>query len=135
MVYWGYMPYRTANAQGRHALLKALELNEMLAEAHSVLAATQAMEFDWKGAEREFLRALELDPESADVRHLYGFKTAVGGPGSPGGDAVHMGMKIQVVPAALDREDNARKSGWLGGDFLQHLLWSLPGRYTEQAES
>ena len=45
------------------AALKALELDEMLPEAHAMMAVLRASEFDWKGAEREFRRALELGPE------------------------------------------------------------------------
>jgi hypothetical protein len=33
-----------------------------------------------------------------------------------------------------NRVDDARQGGWVGGDFLEHLLWSLPGRFAEQAE-
>jgi serine/threonine-protein kinase len=70
---FGLMPPKVANPQSRQAALKALELDDMLAEAHSMAAVLRAIEFDWKGAEREFLRALELDPESEDVRFSYAF--------------------------------------------------------------
>ena len=49
------------------AALKALELDEMLPEAHAMMGVLRASEYDWKGAEREFRRALELDPKSEDV--------------------------------------------------------------------
>ena len=51
--------------------MKALELDEMLSEAHAVMAALRADDFHWQGAEREFHRALELDPKSEDVREYY----------------------------------------------------------------
>jgi serine/threonine-protein kinase len=35
----------------------------MLPEAHSTMGTVLASEFDWKGAEREFRRALDLNPE------------------------------------------------------------------------
>jgi serine/threonine protein kinase/Tfp pilus assembly protein PilF len=65
--FFGYMPPKAANTQSSQATLKALELDEMLPEAHAMMGVLRASEFDWKGAEREFGRALELAPESEDV--------------------------------------------------------------------
>jgi serine/threonine-protein kinase len=72
MYYWylgylGFMPPKETNEQCSYAASKAVELDEMLAEVHSLRAMLLANNFDWNGAEREFRRALELDPESADV--------------------------------------------------------------------
>ena len=61
--FFGYMPPKAANAQASQAALKALELDDMLAEAHAMMGVLRASEYDWKGAEREFHRALELDPK------------------------------------------------------------------------
>jgi TolB-like protein/Tfp pilus assembly protein PilF len=47
---------------------RALELDEMLGDAH---AASALAAQDWSGRIREFQRALELDPNSADVHHYY----------------------------------------------------------------
>ncbi|MBN2318800.1 MAG: protein kinase [Acidobacteria bacterium] len=73
MSYFGFMPSNIANTESRQAVMKALELDEMLAEAHATLGTLHAMEFNWKGAKGEFLRALELNPESADAWHYYSF--------------------------------------------------------------
>jgi eukaryotic-like serine/threonine-protein kinase len=67
----GLMPAQAANAQCSQAALKALELNEMLPEAHGMAAALRANQFDWAGAEKEFRRALELGPEVSDVWSAY----------------------------------------------------------------
>jgi serine/threonine protein kinase/Tfp pilus assembly protein PilF len=69
----GIMPPKAANAHADEAIRKALELDDQLAEAHAMMGALRACEFDWKGAEREFSRALELDPKSADVLIWYDF--------------------------------------------------------------
>jgi tetratricopeptide (TPR) repeat protein len=57
--------------------LKAVELDERLAEAHISLANIKYLcEWDWAGAEQEFRRALELDPSSRahiDYGHLLMF--------------------------------------------------------------
>jgi serine/threonine protein kinase/tetratricopeptide (TPR) repeat protein len=48
-------------AQGKAMALKALEMDDTLAEAHTSLAYARWLgDLDWSGAEREFKRALEL---------------------------------------------------------------------------
>jgi serine/threonine protein kinase/Tfp pilus assembly protein PilF len=69
----GIMPPRAASAQAEQATRKALEIDDQLAEAHAMMGALRASEFDWKAAEREFSRALELDPKSEDVWIWYDF--------------------------------------------------------------
>jgi serine/threonine-protein kinase len=45
----------------------------MLAEAHTSLAAVKVLRnWDWQGAEQEFHRALDLNPNSAQAHHWYG---------------------------------------------------------------
>ncbi len=67
MGFWGRMPLKTAREQSNQAVLRALNLNGMLPEAHSMLGVLQALEYNWRGAEREFRASLELDPKSEDV--------------------------------------------------------------------
>jgi serine/threonine protein kinase/Flp pilus assembly protein TadD len=69
--YFGYMSPKMANRQCSQAALKALKLDEILPAAHALLGEIKADAFDWKGSEREFRRALELDPESADIWEAY----------------------------------------------------------------
>jgi TolB-like protein/Tfp pilus assembly protein PilF/tRNA A-37 threonylcarbamoyl transferase component Bud32 len=69
--YFGFMPPKAANAQADQASRKALQLDDLLAEAHAMMGVLRASEFDWKGAELEFGRALALDPTSEDVWKWY----------------------------------------------------------------
>ena len=58
--------------KARAAALKALELDETLAEAHTSLAViAQNYDWDWPTAEREYHRAIELDPNYATAHHWY----------------------------------------------------------------
>jgi serine/threonine protein kinase/Tfp pilus assembly protein PilF len=68
----GAVPPSEAFPRARAAAAKALELDPMLAEAHSTIAYLKLCDFDWAGAERAFKRALELNPNSADTYDLYG---------------------------------------------------------------
>jgi TolB-like protein/DNA-binding winged helix-turn-helix (wHTH) protein/Tfp pilus assembly protein PilF len=59
--------------EAKSAAEKALRLDDTLAEAHTSLAAVKILQdFDWQGAEREFHRALELNPNFAQAHHWYG---------------------------------------------------------------
>ncbi len=66
--------------RAKAAAVKALELDEGLAEAHVSLALIKYRhDWDWAGAENEFKRALELNPHDATAHHMYGmYLTAVG---------------------------------------------------------
>jgi TolB-like protein/DNA-binding winged helix-turn-helix (wHTH) protein/Tfp pilus assembly protein PilF len=58
--------------KARAAALRALELDESLAEAHTALALiVQNYDFDWQTAEREFRRAIQLNPNYATAHHWY----------------------------------------------------------------
>lgn len=65
-----YWKPRDALPQGKAAALKAVELDDSLADGHAVLGIVY-LEFDWNwpAAEREMRRALELNPSS--IAHLY----------------------------------------------------------------
>jgi TolB-like protein/Tfp pilus assembly protein PilF/predicted Ser/Thr protein kinase len=66
--------------KARQAALKALELDDTLAEAHTSLAFVLA-QFDWNSTEagREFERAIELNPGYATARQWYGLCLAAQG--------------------------------------------------------
>jgi Flp pilus assembly protein TadD len=57
--------------QAEVAARKALELDDMDAEAHRAMAAIQLFyRWDWEAADRESARALELNPNLAESHHL-----------------------------------------------------------------
>ena len=59
--------------QAKLAAQKAVALDDELAEGHSALAASIYLyDWNWAEAEKEYLRALELDPNSAMVHFQYG---------------------------------------------------------------
>jgi TolB-like protein/DNA-binding winged helix-turn-helix (wHTH) protein len=59
--------------KAKAAAEKALQLDDTLAEAHTSLAAVKILnDWDWQGAEREFQRALQLNPNFAQAHHWYG---------------------------------------------------------------
>ena len=67
----GFVPSRGATSKGKAAALKALELDDTLAEAHWRLATVRSYEWNWAGAEAEFRRAIELNPNFPHARAVY----------------------------------------------------------------
>ncbi len=53
------------------AALKALQIDDKLAEAHVLMAHIKEIHLDWPAAENEYKYALELDPNSARVHETY----------------------------------------------------------------
>ena len=69
---WRALPLDDAYDQARAAAVRAVELDETLAEAHVALASTRMFcDWDWAGAEREFKRALQINPVCPDGHHLF----------------------------------------------------------------
>ena len=66
------LPSQEALPKAKTAATRALELDEGLAEAHTSLAlALENHDWDWSAAEREFNRAIELNPGYATAHQWY----------------------------------------------------------------
>jgi serine/threonine-protein kinase len=77
LLYWGYLSRDEALPRVSAALDQALRLDPTLAEAHLVLAEMKFhYEWDWSSAEREFERAIQLNPNYAEARLDYAFYLA-----------------------------------------------------------
>jgi non-specific serine/threonine protein kinase len=69
---FGYLRPRDAFARAKAAALKALEVDEGLAEAHLALGAILFyFEWDWPGAEKAYRRAIQTGPNSPDPHWAY----------------------------------------------------------------
>jgi TolB-like protein/Tfp pilus assembly protein PilF len=68
----GLLAPKDAFPKATAAARRAIEVDETLAEAHAALAYIKFQyEWDWAGAEREFRRALDLNPQYVDVQQSY----------------------------------------------------------------
>lgn len=109
--------------QAKVAALKAIQLDDSLAEAHAALGSIKlSFDWDWPGAESEIRRALELNPNLPAAHALYGQYLLV--------VPHHMEEAIQEIQRANDLDPlipSARES----------LAWSLfeVRRYSECVET
>ncbi len=63
-----------AAEKARPNIVKALEIDSSLAQAHNALAELKYQyEYDWEAAEKEFKAAVELDPNIAWIHQAYGW--------------------------------------------------------------
>ena len=70
-------PPREVYPKAKSAALTALKLDDTLAQAHTALAtANMAYDWDWSAADREFKRAIEINPSDSDAHYQYGFYLA-----------------------------------------------------------
>jgi TolB-like protein/DNA-binding winged helix-turn-helix (wHTH) protein/Tfp pilus assembly protein PilF len=71
---WQYavMTPKEAFPKAKAAAIKALELDNTLSEAHTSLAfSLDLFDWNWEAAEKEFRRAIELNPGYATAHHWY----------------------------------------------------------------
>jgi TolB-like protein/DNA-binding winged helix-turn-helix (wHTH) protein/Flp pilus assembly protein TadD len=70
---FGFSSPTESYPRAKEAALKSLEIDGTLAEAHTSLARIKAeYDWDWSGSEREFQRAIELNPSYATAYQWHG---------------------------------------------------------------
>lgn len=69
---WYMGPQNELMPKARNAAQRALQLDETLAEAHASLALIKEnYDYDWAGSEKEFRRAIQLNPQYATAHQWY----------------------------------------------------------------
>jgi serine/threonine-protein kinase len=97
----GVLPPKELYPKAKEAAEKALELDETLSHAHSVLATTKLLyDWDWEAAERENKRAVELNPNHAGVH--YGYSSYLAFMGRYKEALVECEWAIELDPLSLD---------------------------------
>ena len=71
---YGFLPPKIGYSHANDAALKALELDDTLSEAHVSLGFIKSdYAWDWAGAEKEFQRAITLNPNYATAHQWHGY--------------------------------------------------------------
>ncbi|HSP62818.1 MAG TPA: protein kinase, partial [Pyrinomonadaceae bacterium] len=77
---YGFLAPTEGYALAKGAVTLALKYDESLAEAHTSLASIKAVtDWDWQGAENEYRRAIELNPNYPTAHHWYAVQLLVQG--------------------------------------------------------
>ena len=103
-----------AMERARPLLLKAVELDDELGEAHTSLGHAALHQFDWPAAERELSRGIALNPTYSIGRHYYAnYLLAVGRLGEAFAEGEHAVRLDPVSPAV---HSNLAGIAWFNGD-------------------
>lgn len=69
---YGFLPPTEGYALAKDWATLALKYDDSLAEAHTSMASIKAVtDWDWQGAENEYRRAIDLNPNYATAHHWY----------------------------------------------------------------
>jgi len=101
---YGNVRPRDYYPRAKLAAQKALELDDELAEAHNSLAnILQTFEYDLVNAEREYRRAIELNPNYASAHHWYGEFLAIKGDHDRAVAEVEIALKLDPFSRVINR--------------------------------
>ena len=98
------IPAREAAPKALVTAQKAIAIDDTLAEAHATLADAYAGLWNWGAAEREFKRALELDPNSANAHKQYYYYLILMGRHEEG--LTEIKRALELDPLNLNYNDN-----------------------------
>ena len=115
-----YMAPLDAMPRAKAAAVRALELDETLAEAHASLGVLKLFyDWDWPGAEKEFRRALELNPSLVEA-HL-GYATYLATRGRFDDALTEDGFALSLDPASPRARVAALSHSYLSRRFDQTI--------------
>src|SRR6185312_444122 len=115
-----YLPTRETMPKAKVAALKALEIDETLAEAHAALGLVLMFyDWDWKGAEREFTRAIELNPGYAMAHQRLALSFILR---DHFDEAMHeLQLAVELDPLSLQIPQSMAFVFFLKGDYQQAI--------------
>lgn len=118
-----HFPPREVMPKAKEAALKAVEIDDNLAEAHSSLGLVKVYyDHDWVGAEAEFRKALKLDPNLVSAHQRYG--TYLTFMGRFEESIRHYETALELDPFSLQINMNLATTYYLRGEYeraVNHL--------------
>jgi eukaryotic-like serine/threonine-protein kinase len=115
-----YASITETNPKLKAAANKALSLDDSQAEAHAMLAGAYDNDWEWAAAEREYERALQLDPNNSRNHVLYGlhFVTL----GKMDESVAQMQRALQLDPLNLNAMINLGASDYNARRYDQSIV-------------
>lgn len=102
---YGYsiMPPKEAMPKAEAAVKKALEIDDSLAEAHASLGYIKfTYDWDWSGAEQEFKRAINLNPQYDTAHHWYSHLLAAMGRSDEAMDEARRALELSPSDTVMN---------------------------------
>jgi len=98
----GWISPREGYPKGKVAVKRALEIDDSLAEAHTTAGAlTMFYDLDWAGAEREYKRAIELNPNYSITWEVYAYLLSATGRLEEGIRTAQRGVEVDPLSVVL----------------------------------
>jgi len=118
--YYYHMPSKEALPKAKTAAERALEIDESLAEAHTSLAwVSMIYDWDWTAAEKEYKRAIELNPNYATAHHWYSFYLMIMGRRDESIDEARLAVAID--PLSLQINNHMASMLYFAGQYTQAI--------------
>ncbi len=112
------LPPREAVGKARAAAQKALEIDPALAEAHVSLGMVRySYDWDWKGAEEAYRRAIELNPSYVTAHHWYANLLATVGREEEARAEIEQARKLDPLSPVIRAGAAWRVGAVLGGPY------------------
>jgi TolB-like protein len=106
----GVVPPKDAYPKAREAALRALEIDDALPEAHVSVGQVNEQDWAWADAEKQFQRAIALNPANANAHFSYA--VVLRRMGRLEESIVEHKQALELDPLSVPN------SGWLGVNFL-----------------
>jgi serine/threonine protein kinase/tetratricopeptide (TPR) repeat protein len=118
---WGFMTPLEGYSKARDAVVRALLIDDQLAEAHNSLAGIKGvLDWDWPGAESEYRKAITLNPNYATAHHWYALQLMLMGRTDESLAEIKQAQRLDPLSLGINK------------DFAVLLIWAR--RYDDALE-
>ena len=102
---YGFLAPQEGYALAKGAVILALKYDDSLAEAHTSLASIKAVtDWDWQGAENEYRRAIELNPNYPTAHHWYAAQLFIQGRFDQALQEIKKAQQLDPLSLAINKD-------------------------------
>jgi len=95
---------KEAYSKAEEAAIRALEINDELAEARASLGSVKESYWDWTASDREYRRAIELNPGYATAHHWYAYNLVRRGLFDEALEEIKKAQALDPLSLAINRD-------------------------------
>jgi serine/threonine protein kinase/TolB-like protein/Tfp pilus assembly protein PilF len=102
---WGFLTPAEGYSMARDAAVRALSIDDQLAEAHNSLAGIKAvLDWDWAGAESEYKKAIALNRNYATAHHWYADHLLLMGRGDEALNEIKLAQALDPLSLGINKD-------------------------------